>query len=155
MALFSVLRCLVLLFGTSCVPLLAVAGRSTAIVAHPCPFEADLPDGSIDPAALANRAVHELFYSGRIAEALACHRLALRHLPDAMGSLDFVKSIRENAQNLEDLLGPRRPGFPRVYHNVVGRDVALVRYGGGFKQAAIGSVPTSLHRSSLTALNPS
>ena len=128
MARFSLaLRCIALLCGASYVPLLVLAGRSTAIVAHPCPFEVDLPEGTIDPAALANRAVHELFYSGRIAEALACHRLALRHLPDAMSSLDFVKSIKENTRNLEELLGPRRPGFPRVYHNVVGREVTLVR----------------------------
>ena len=101
------------------------ADRSSAVVVNPCPYEAALPDGSIDPVALANRAVHELFFLGRIAEALACHRVALKFVPRGTNP-DWAVPIRENVGNLEAMLGPRRPGFPRVYHNVQGREANVV-----------------------------
>ena len=103
---------------------LSVGDRSGAIVANPCPFEAINSDASVDPVALANRAVNELFPQGRIAEALSCHRIALSHVPSSMMTQPWVTPIKENLQNLEAILGPRRPGFPRVYHNVVGRSNA-------------------------------
>jgi len=103
------------------------ADRSAALISNPCPFYS--AEGPIDPVALANRAVHELFFLGQIAEALACHRVALSQIPALMLNQDFVKPIRENLANLETMLGPRRPGFPRVYHNVVERNAGseLVR----------------------------
>ena len=120
-----------------CIIALSMLSLSWSSPSGACPFEDDfLNEGGkerekVDPVALANRAVHELFYVGRIKEALACHRLALQHVPAALSSATWVKSIQENTANLVKLMGPRLVGFPRVYHgyraNKSGDDLVSTR----------------------------
>lgn len=108
-----------------CIDLALIAGcvsvpDSSAAVAPTCPFGSDPSADDFNPVTIANRALGSLFYDGQIAEAYACHAVAAAGIHPSQSDESWALAIEQNKRLLELLLGPRRPGSPRVYHNATG-----------------------------------